>query len=345
MCVNTGCGGCVDNCGCTCQSCCNNDCGNCQDPCAQNPCGCPFEVSTACVRIDVAALSCLNIEKGHTLEDALQSINSIICDLSTAEDGIDGDSAYQIWLNLGNAGTEQDFIDSLIGATGQGIDNVAFTSSSLGGAAGQPGATDTYTFWADAGQNVAVGTFDVYNGVDGADGADGDNFGLASIIDSSGAIFNTTVESSLQGNISGSFLIPAGDLVLGNSYQLQASGDIYSDAATNLNIRFKSNGAEIAGTGDFAMPSVGTPFSGPVNWYLDLTMTVRTIGINGSIAISGTFYFHSNTAGELKSYPINNIVTGFNTTVNNTFDATAQWSFAEGSNTIECQTMIFNRLK
>lgn len=26
-----------------------------------------------------------------------------------------GDSAYQIWLGLGNAGTEQDFIDSLSG--------------------------------------------------------------------------------------------------------------------------------------------------------------------------------------------------------------------------------------
>ena len=34
----------------------------------------------------------------------------------TPEDGL---SAYQIWLNLGNIGTEQDFIDSLHGANGQ----------------------------------------------------------------------------------------------------------------------------------------------------------------------------------------------------------------------------------
>ena len=32
--------------------------------------------------------------------------------------GSDGDSAYQVWLDLGNSGTEQDFIDSLTGPTG-----------------------------------------------------------------------------------------------------------------------------------------------------------------------------------------------------------------------------------
>ena len=31
-------------------------------------------------------------------------------------DGDDGLSAYQVWLNLGNTGTEQDFIDSLGGS-------------------------------------------------------------------------------------------------------------------------------------------------------------------------------------------------------------------------------------
>lgn len=33
--------------------------------------------------------------------------------VTTGQDGKDGDSAYQIWLDLGNTGTEQDFIDSL----------------------------------------------------------------------------------------------------------------------------------------------------------------------------------------------------------------------------------------
>lgn len=34
-------------------------------------------------------------------------------------DGTDGKSAYQIWLDNGNTGTEQDFLDSLVGADGQ----------------------------------------------------------------------------------------------------------------------------------------------------------------------------------------------------------------------------------
>jgi hypothetical protein len=33
-------------------------------------------------------------------------------------DGADGLSAYQIWLNAGNSGTEQDFLDSLVGPEG-----------------------------------------------------------------------------------------------------------------------------------------------------------------------------------------------------------------------------------
>ncbi len=33
-------------------------------------------------------------------------------------DGLDGKSAYQIWLEQGNVGTEQDFLDSLIGEQG-----------------------------------------------------------------------------------------------------------------------------------------------------------------------------------------------------------------------------------
>ena len=33
-------------------------------------------------------------------------------------DGADGDSAYDIWLSLGNTGTQQDFIDSLTGPAG-----------------------------------------------------------------------------------------------------------------------------------------------------------------------------------------------------------------------------------
>lgn len=52
--------------------------------------------------------------------------------------GEDGISAYQVWLNLGNTGTEQDFIDSLQGAKGDDGDDgtvpdVAWTEYDLDG--------------------------------------------------------------------------------------------------------------------------------------------------------------------------------------------------------------------
>lgn len=54
-------------------------------------------------------------EKGDTGEPGQDGING--------QDGADGKSAYQIWLDEGNVGTEQDFLNSLKGTDGRnGID-------------------------------------------------------------------------------------------------------------------------------------------------------------------------------------------------------------------------------
>ena len=56
-----------------------------------------------------------------------------------------GASAYQIWLNEGNAGTEADFLESLEGATGpQGPAGATGATGATGpqGPAGDPGASD-----------------------------------------------------------------------------------------------------------------------------------------------------------------------------------------------------------
>ena len=51
--------------------------------------------------------------------------------------GDNGLSAYEIWLNLGNSGSEQDFIDSLAGEDGvAGVDGL----NGAPGAPGEPGA-------------------------------------------------------------------------------------------------------------------------------------------------------------------------------------------------------------
>jgi len=70
-------------------------------------------------------------------------------------DGADGDSAYQIWLNNGNTGSEQDFLDSLEGDQGPQ------------GPAGNDGATALIaTSTEPAGTNCANGGVKIEAGVD-----------------------------------------------------------------------------------------------------------------------------------------------------------------------------------
>ena len=52
-------------------------------------------------------------DKGDTGEPGQDGTNGI-----DGQDGADGKSAYQIWLDEGNVGTEQDFLDSLRGEDG-----------------------------------------------------------------------------------------------------------------------------------------------------------------------------------------------------------------------------------
>lgn len=55
-------------------------------------------------------------EKGDTGEPGQNGTDGI--DGQDGQDGADGKSAYQIWLDEGNVGTEQDFLDSLRGEDG-----------------------------------------------------------------------------------------------------------------------------------------------------------------------------------------------------------------------------------
>ena len=70
--------------------------------------------------------------------------------------GADGKSAYQIWLEQGNAGTEQDFIKSLIGKDGKGISKIEKTAT--------VGLIDTYTITYTDG---TTSTYEVKNGANG----------------------------------------------------------------------------------------------------------------------------------------------------------------------------------
>ncbi len=66
-------------------------------------------------------------------------------------DGTDGDSAYEVWINAGNVGTQQDFLDSLVGQ--DGADGTDGEGVAAGGTANQilvkQSGTDYDTGWED----------------------------------------------------------------------------------------------------------------------------------------------------------------------------------------------------
>ena len=70
-------------------------------------------------------------------------------------DGAEGDSAYEIWLALGNTGTQQDFIDSLTGPAGpQGEQGLAGPQGSDGSA-----GSSAYEIWLAAGNTGTESDF------------------------------------------------------------------------------------------------------------------------------------------------------------------------------------------
>jgi hypothetical protein len=99
----------------------------------------------------------------NKLTGSLGVRNEINVDIiGTGARGKEGKSAYEIWLDLGNEGTEQEYLASLKGdkgETGNGIASIVLTAGNHAA-----GTTDTYTITFTSG---ATTTFGVYNGANG----------------------------------------------------------------------------------------------------------------------------------------------------------------------------------
>lgn len=108
------------------------------------------------------------------------------CVAVAGERGVAGLSAYDLWLSVGNKGTEQQFLDSLIGERGAdgfvGSDGTTVSEPASVGLDGEPGAS-AYQLWLDAGNAGTEAEFleslqgaagsDGVSGIDGVDGTDG----------------------------------------------------------------------------------------------------------------------------------------------------------------------------
>lgn len=102
------------------------------------------------------------------------------------EQGVAGLSAYEVWLSVGNSGTEQEFLDSLVGEPGDsgyvGSDGLTVFRDGTTGETGETGAS-AYQLWLDAGNSgseedflaslVGAAGSDGVDGIDGTNGTDG----------------------------------------------------------------------------------------------------------------------------------------------------------------------------
>ena len=148
-----------------------------------NPCnGIPYNIDADCNGV-INAQDVLAFLPYYELE-FVANIDSLSLDLEYANDTLfllnlsgalidavelgfaDGLSAYEIWLNQGNTGTIEEFLDSLIGADGQDGAPGANGQDGLDGQDGAPGANGQDGL---DGQDGAPGA----NGQDGLDGQDG----------------------------------------------------------------------------------------------------------------------------------------------------------------------------
>jgi hypothetical protein len=94
-----------------------NKCNPCDCKCPQVDCGCKYFIdSLACIRHDGPSLDCLDINSGQTLEEIILAIDSRLCQVQSGDPGL---SAYDIAVENGFEGTEQEWLDSLVGEPGE----------------------------------------------------------------------------------------------------------------------------------------------------------------------------------------------------------------------------------
>lgn len=149
---------------------------------------------------------------------------------------------------------------------------------------------------------------------------------------------NTVVETTLLSG-AGSLTIKANTLTAGSTFEFEAWGF----------------GAKIGGTtqwkwklGSFGVLLTSTALAwaptGTRMWFFKGVLTVQTIGATGTISAEGVFrYFTANAATEAVQEMLN-VGTGvFDTTIDQTFDFTAQHSAAAVGNTVSLMNATLTR--
>lgn len=180
--------------------------------------------------------------------------------------------------------------------------------------------------------------------------------GLLASQQADGAALNTSTSET-------SILLPQARATIGANFleqpgqalRLRAMGRISNIVTTpgTLTLKVKFGSIAVASSGALALNIVAKT---NVTWILDWDLVVRTVG-NGTVATlmhSGQLQTESNigspaaAAGGASSaiIPLSApaVGTGFDSTVANQIDLTAQWSVSNAANSIQCHTFKLESL-
>lgn len=154
-------------------------------------------------------------------------------------------------------------------------------------------------------------------------------------------IVNTTIEKSLIDGGLGSLSIPANGFKVGDSFHAILTGHVDSVNNDRLTVNIKANSVILATTGPLIMAGATDR-----HWKLEVFFTVRAIGPSGTAVIvaGGTFMYTKNASTAFEGADFSTeTLTGFDTTVQNTLQITAQWSAASALNSISSQIFTLNK--
>jgi hypothetical protein len=159
-------------------------------------------------------------------------------------------------------------------------------------------------------------------------------------------VTNSVLETTVIGTGQGTVTVPANTFVVGGSYRVSGGGKItcLNNAELTMRVYGGPAGATLLGQ----IPTIVIPTSSGTWWGIEIYMTVRAIGAATVASISARAVYQQNVDSQNgligQSFHVLNI-TDFDTTVNNTFNLTAQWGgIATLSNRMECAQIVLYKV-
>lgn len=192
------------------------------------------------------------------------------------------------------------------------------------------GSARTISFTADAIGSYVLSTYNL-------------NYGLASQIANSIAIANTTVATSLIGQVDGTLAFPANGLKVGDSFNASFVGNINNNNGVTLLVTIETvDGVVLGSTG-----AMNLGLATNKQWLFNINFVVRAIGAAGTAKMLTTGAFShnkdSNFNPDVFTFATENSTT-FDTTVENELVIKATWGVASASNSIYSRVFILNKV-